>query len=123
MVNKVIPEEVQKALAKIERKEAIKRKHRTIQARLKKPRTPLTYVVKTDGTTAVGQEMADVIQKFNSNHFQQARKNGASAASASDFANGLRPFWTPDQVVQRNIEAILSGVFNKNQIQFHEIPY
>ena len=54
MIDKVIPEEFQKALAKFETKEEIKRKHRTIQARLKKPRTQLTYVVQTDGTTTVG---------------------------------------------------------------------
>ena len=67
--------------------------------------------------------MANVIQKLNSNHFQQAHANGASSTSASDFANGLLLFRTPDQVVNRNIEAILSGTFNKNQIQSHEIPY
>ena len=54
MIDKVISEEFPKALANIEQKEEIKRKHRTIQARLKKPRTQLTYVVQTDGTTTVG---------------------------------------------------------------------
>ena len=119
MIDKVISEEFQKALAKIERKEEIKQKHRTIQARLKKPRTQLTYVVQTYGTTAVGQEMADAIQQFNSIHFQQACSNGASAASASRYASGLRPFRTPEQAANRNIEEILSGTFDKNQIQSH----
>ena len=107
MIDKVIPEEFQKALAKIERKDEIKRKHRTIQARLKKPRTQLTYIVQTDGTTTVGQEMADAIQQFNSIHFQQACLNGSSAAWVSEFANVIRPFQTPEQVVNMNIEEIL----------------
>ena len=110
-VNKVIPEEFQKALTKIEQKLEINRKNRTIQARLKKPRTQLTYVVQSDGTAAVGQEMTNTIQQFNSIHFQQDCSNGSSAASDSKFVNGLHPFWTPGQVVNRNIEAIFSCTF------------
>ena len=114
MINKVVPEVFQKALSKIEQKEEIKRKHRTIQARLKKPCTQLTYIVQTYGTMAVGQEMANAIQQFKLIHFQQARSNGSSAASESEFSNGLHPFRTPEQVVNRNIDEILSGAFDKN---------
>ena len=67
--------------------------------------------------------MANVIQPFNSIHFQQACSNGSSAAPDSEFENGLHPFRTSEQVVNRNIEAILSGMFDKNQIHSHEIPY
>ena len=67
--------------------------------------------------------MADAIQKFHSIHFQQAHSDGSLAASDSEFANGLCPFRTAEQVMKRNIEAILSGTFDKNQIHSHEIPY
>ena len=50
MIDKIVPEEFQQLLAKIERKEEVKRKHRTIQARLKKPCAQLTYIVQTDRT-------------------------------------------------------------------------
>ena len=49
--------------------------------------------------------------------------NGASPAPVSPFANGLCPFRTSEQGVNRNIEEKLSGTFDKNQIQSHEIPY
>ena len=123
MIDKVVPEQFQKTLANIERKEEVKWKHRTIQARLKKPHGQVTYVVQTDRTTVVGQEIVNVIQQFNSIHFQQTYTNGASAVSVSPFANGLRPFWTPEQVVSRNMEEMLSGMFDKNQIQPHKITY
>ena len=58
--------------------------------------------------------MANVIQPFNSIHFQQACSNGSSAAPDSEFENGLHPFRTSEQVVNRNIEAILAGTFDKN---------
>ena len=67
--------------------------------------------------------MAGVIQQFNSIHFQQAHTNGAPAVSVSPFANGLRPFQTPEQAVNRNMEEILAGTFDKNQIQPQEMPY
>ena len=72
---------------------------------------------------AVGKEMANAIQQFNSIHFQQACTNEASAASVSSFANGFHPFRTSEQVVIRNVKEILSGAFDKNQIQPHEIPF
>ena len=53
MIDNVVPEEIPKAFAKIERKE-VNWKYRTIQARLKKPHSQLTYIVQTDGTTSVG---------------------------------------------------------------------
>ena len=67
--------------------------------------------------------MADAIQQFNLIHFQQDCLNGSSAALASPFANNLCPFQTPGQAVNKNIEEILSGRFDKNQIQSHKIPY
>ena len=73
-----LPEQKVAMIDKSEKK--VTRKHRIIQARLKKPRTQLTYVVQADDTTAVGQEVVDaMIQKYNSVHFQQARTNGATA--------------------------------------------
>ena len=120
MIDKTVPAEYQKALAKIERKEEVKQKHRIIQAKLKKPHTQLTYVVQADGTTAVDQEMVkplvNPIYQHNSIHFQQVCTNGASAASDSPFANSLHPLCTSEQDINKNMEELLSGMFNKNQI-------
>ena len=80
------------------------------------------YFIQTDETTAVGQEMVDAIQQFNLVHFQQACTNRTTSESVYPFTNGLRPFRISEQVLNRNMEEILSGTFDKNQIQLHKIP-
>ena len=67
--------------------------------------------------------MVNGIQQYNSLHSQKARTNRATAALVSPFANDFHPFQTLEQVVDRNMEEILSGTFGKNQTWPHKIPF
>ena len=60
---------------------------------------------------------------YNAEHFQQPRRNGATAADRGDFCNGLRAYQTTNKELNYNTYNILCGEFDDSKIKQSEVPF
>ena len=67
----------------------MRQNHRIIQRRLKRARMQLKCVIGDDGQRILGSNMLKAFVEYNTKHFQQPRRNGATAAGGGDLRNGL----------------------------------
>ena len=82
-------EEQREAIEMILQQDKMRQNHRIIQRRLKRARMQLKCEIGDDGQRILGSDMPKAFVEYNSEHFQQPRRNGATTADRGDFCNGL----------------------------------
>ena len=85
--------------------------HRIIQRRLKRAQTQLKCVIGEDRQRISGSDMPKAFVAYNAEHFQQPRRNGATAADGGDFCNGLRAYRTTNEDLTNNTYDVLREEF------------
>ena len=85
-------EEQREALETIMKRDKMRQNHRIIQRLLKRAQTQLKCVIGEDRQRISGSDMPKAFVAYNAEHFQQLRRNGATAADGGDFCNGIRAY-------------------------------
>ena len=67
--------------------------------------------------------MSKAFVEYNSEHFQQPRRNGATAADGGEFYNGLQPYKTNKEALENNLYTILNREFGESNIKQSEVPF
>ena len=88
-VSAMATEEQREAIETILQRHKMRQNHRIIQKRLKRARTQLKFVIGDDRQKISGSDMPKAFVKYNAEHFQQPKRNGATAADGGDFCNSL----------------------------------
>ena len=60
---------------------------------------------------------------YNAEHFQQPRRNRATAADGGDFCNGFQAYLTIDEDLKNNTYEVLCGEFEESNIKQSEVPF
>ena len=80
-------------------------------------------VIGEDGQRISGRDMPTAFVAYNAEHFQQPRRNVATAADGGDFCNGLRAYRTTDEELENNTYEVLRGEFEESNIKASEVPF
>ena len=80
-VSAMEPEEQQKAIETILKRDKLRQSHMIIQRRLNQARTQLKCVIEEGGQRISGRDMSNAFVTYNAHHFQQPIRNGATAAN------------------------------------------
>ena len=82
-------EEQREAIETILKRDKMRQNHRIIQWQLKRARTQLKCVIGDDRQRISESDMSKAFIEYNTKHFQQPSRKGATAADGGDFCNGL----------------------------------
>ena len=80
-------------------------------------------VIGEDGQRISGRDMPTAFVAYNAEHFQQPRRNVATAADGGDFCNGLIAYRTTDEELENNTYEVLRGEFEESNIKASEVPF
>ena len=119
----MVPEEQQEVIAMILQRDNMRQNHQIIQRLLKRARTQLKCVIGDEKQRISGSDMSKAFVKYNLEHFQQPRRNRATAADGGEFCNGLQPYRTNEKSLKKNTYDILNWEFDKSNIKPSEVPF
>ena len=80
-------------------------------------------VIGEDEQRISGSDITTASVAYNAEHFQQPKRNRATAADGGDFCNGLRAYRTTDKDLNNNTYDVLRGEFEESNIKESELPF
>ena len=116
-------EEQREVIEAILKRDKTRKNYRIIQRQLTRARTQLKCVIGDDGQRISRSDMPKPFVEYNAEHFQQPRRNGATAAEGGHFCNGIRLCQTLDEDLTNNTFNVLCKEFDESNIKQSEVPF